>query len=452
MSLEEYQSSKAFKRVYQGVNVWDATQDRMKFIFDNFERIYVSFSGGKDSGVLLNLAIDYVRKNCPDRKIGVQIMDNEANYKLSTRFMLDMLDNNRDILDIYWCCLPVTIGCAVSVYHSDWQAWGNDYRDRWIQAQPDRDYVVNWDNRLERGFDWFKENSWYDHFWDDFAEWYSDGVPTANLIGIRTQESLNRFRAIMNERKQTFQGKMWTKKNTEFVYNCYPIFDWKTDDIWTATAKNEWDYNKLYDMFYKAGVPINSMRVASPFMSEAKSSLNMYRIIDPEIWTRLVSRVNGANFVATYGKQLDYKSVKLPEGHTWKTFVKFLLKTLPDETAQNFKQRFVQALRFWARTGRGLYPETIQELRDNGVQFYLNGKTAHGSKMLDRVRIVNPPDHVDFLSKNNGMVHSWKRFAITILKNDHTCKYMGLAPTKEQATRQRQIMAKYKCIEDVYKK
>lgn len=443
-------SEKQFKRVYQGVNVWDATQDRLKFIFDNFEKVYVSFSGGKDSGVLLNLVIDYVRANCPDRKIGVQVMDNEANYTLSTEFMLKILDDNRDILDIYWCCLPITIGCAVSVYHSDWQCWGNDYRDRWIQDRPDRDYVVTWENRIEKGFDWFEENSWYDHFWDDFAEWYSDGVPTANLIGIRTQESLNRFRAIMNEGKTTKKGKMWTKKNTDWVFNCYPIFDWRTDDIWTATAKNEWSYNKLYDMFYKAGVPINSMRVASPFMSEAKSSLNMYRVIDPKIWTRLVSRVNGANFVATYGKQLDYKSVKLPEGHTWKSFVKFLLKTLPKETSENFKQRFAQGLRFWARVGRGLYPETIQELHDNGVEFYINGKTVHGNKNLDRVRIVTPPDHVDFLSKHNAMVHSWKRFAITILKNDHTCKYLGLAPTKEQASRQREIMRKYKCVEDVY--
>lgn len=441
---------KQFKRVYQGVDVWEAAQDRIKFIFDEFEKVYISFSGGKDSGVLLNLVIDYVRKNCPDRKVGVQVMDNEANYKLSTEFMLNILDKNRDILDIYWCCLPITIGCSVSVYHSDWQCWGNDYRDKWIQDRPDRDYVVTWENRLEKGFDWFEENSWYDHFWDDFAEWYSDGVPTANLIGIRTQESLNRFRAIMNEGKVTHKGRMWTKKNTDWVYNCYPIFDWKTHDIWTATAKEEWDYNKLYDMFYKAGVPVNSMRVASPFMSEAKSSLNLYRVIDPEIWTRLVSRVNGANFVATYGKQLDYKSVKLPEGHTWKSFVKFLLATLPKETSDNFKQRFAQGLRFWARVGRGLYPETIEELRENGVDFYLNGKTVHGNKDLNRVRIVSPPDHVDFLSKHNAMVHSWKRFAITILKNDHTCKYLGLAPTKGQAARQREIMKKYKSVEDVY--
>jgi predicted phosphoadenosine phosphosulfate sulfurtransferase len=50
------------------------------------------------------------------------------------------------------------------------------------------------------------------------------------------------------------------------------------------------------------------------------------------------------------------------------------------------------------------------------------------------------------LSCNNAIVTSWKRFAVTILKNDHTCKYMGLAPTKEQALRQRQIMEKYQII------
>jgi len=94
--------------------------------------------------------------------------------------------------------------------------------------------------------------------------------------------------------------------------------------------------------------------------------------------------------------------------------------------------------------GRGLRQETIDELRAAGVHFTLNGKTAHGSKMLDRVRIQSVPDHLDMLSCHNSEVTSWKRFAITILKNDHTCKYMGLAPTKEQAARQRYIMEKYK--------
>jgi predicted phosphoadenosine phosphosulfate sulfurtransferase len=293
-------------------------------------------------------------------------------------------------------------------------------------------------------FDFFEEDMSYDEFWDKFGDWYAQGERCACLIGIRASESLNRFRAILNEDKETLDGRMWTKKNTKLVYNCYPIYDWRTEDIWTANAKFEWEYNGLYDVFYKAGVPVHKMRVASPFMSESKSSLGLYRVIDPHTWARLCARVQGANFIATYGKQLGYKSLKLPPGHTWKSFVKFLLATLPKETAENFKMRFIQSFRLWGRVGRGVRDETIKELEDAGVKFYINGTTPHGGKTLKRVVIKRVPDHLDMLSVNNGTVTSWKRFAVTILKNDHTCKYMGLAPTKEQAVRQRQIMEKYK--------
>jgi len=71
---------------------------------------------------------------------------------------------------------------------------------------------------------------------------------------------LNRFRAIMNKRKEMLEGRIWTKRNGPCVYNCYPIYDWKTEDIWTGNAKYEWEYNGLYDVFYKAGVPVHKMR------------------------------------------------------------------------------------------------------------------------------------------------------------------------------------------------
>ena len=48
---------------YLDKNVYEATQERLKFIFENFDNIYVSFSGGKDSGLLLNLVLDYKRKH-----------------------------------------------------------------------------------------------------------------------------------------------------------------------------------------------------------------------------------------------------------------------------------------------------------------------------------------------------------------------------------------------------
>lgn len=431
-------------RTYLEQNVYDAAQERLRFVFQNFERIYVSFSGGKDSGVLLNLAIDYARAH-PDelrgRKIGIQIMDNEANYTHSAEFMHRILQANQDILEIYWCCLPITLPCTVSSYEIAWQCWGIEDEHRWIRPMPAEPYIVNVNNHPFG--DLFIPGMNYADFWDMFAEWYSQGKTCANLIGIRTAESLNRFRAIVNQQKETMHGAMWTKRNTAHTYNCYPIYDWRTEDIWTANAKFGWDYNKLYDVFYMAGVPIKKMRVASPFMSESKSSLGMYRVIDPSIWARLCARVGGANFMATYGKQLNYSSFNLPKGHTWKSFVKFLLATLPEGAAANFKSRFIQSIRYWGRVGRGLPEEVIEELARTGVKFRLNGTTPHGGNELQRVMIKVPPDHLDQLSCHNSMVTSWKRFGITVLKNDHTCKYLGLAPTQEQQRRQRVIQRKY---------
>lgn len=432
------------KRKYnKDKNVYEAFQERIKFIFDNFERIYLSFSGGKDSGMLLNLSLKYMRENNIKRKLGIQILDNEANYQHSLNFMHEIIEENLDILDVYWCCLPITLPCTVSAYMIDWQCWGNRDKERWIRPRPDKKYIVTFENHK---FPFFKEDMRYDEFWDGFSEWYSQGKLCANMIGIRAVESLNRFRAIMNEDKITYKNMCWTKKNTEHTYNAYPLYDWRTEDIWTANSKFDFKYNKLYDIFYRAGVPVHKMRVASPFMSESKSSLNLYRVIDPQAWARLHCRVQGANFIATYGKQLSYHSFKLPEGHTWKSFVKFLLATLPKEISENFKRRFIQSIRYWGRVGQTVSDRTLKELKNSPIKIKENGLTPHGEKNKLRIRIQNYPDHTDFLSCHNSDVASWKRFAITILKNDHTCKYMGFAPTKQQAERQRQIVEKYKNI------
>jgi predicted phosphoadenosine phosphosulfate sulfurtransferase len=429
------------KNYNRNKDVYEASIERIEYIFNNFNKIYISFSGGKDSGVMINLMLDYMRKNNITKKVGVMILDNEANYNLSLEFMHRIIEANLDLLDVYWCCLPITLPCTVSSYATEWQCWGVNDEKRWISPMPKQKYIVNLKNNP---FDFFEENMSYDEFWDKFGEWYSQGEKCACLIGIRCDESLNRFRAIMNDRKEMLDGHHWTKRNGEFVYNCYPIYDWKTRDIWVANARFEWDYNKLYDIFWKAGLTIAQMRVASPFMSESKSSLNLYRVIDSSIWSTLCARVHGANFVATYGKQINYNSFQLPEGHTWKSFVKFLLDTLPNEVSENFKMRFIQSFKYWGRVGRGLDGKTISELRKNNISFKINGKTAHGSKEKYRIIIQSFPDHLDMLKCHNSDVASWKRFAITILKNDHTCKYMGLSPTKSQAIRQREIMEKYK--------
>ena len=153
---------------YLEQNVYDASQERLKFIFDNFERVYLSFSGGKDSGVMLNLTLDYMRANKIDKKLGIMILDNEANYKDSTDFMERMIENNIDLIEPYWCCLPITLPCTVSAYNTEWQCWGEKDKDKWIRPLSKKPYVVNFENHK---FPFFKENKNYDEFWDNFGKW-----------------------------------------------------------------------------------------------------------------------------------------------------------------------------------------------------------------------------------------------------------------------------------------
>ena len=43
---------------YQTYNVLEASKDRISKVFDDFEKIYISFSGGKDSTAMLHMMID----------------------------------------------------------------------------------------------------------------------------------------------------------------------------------------------------------------------------------------------------------------------------------------------------------------------------------------------------------------------------------------------------------
>ena len=52
-------------RHWLDMDVFSAARLRLEEAFDAFERVYVSFSGGKDSGVVVQLALDIAREKRP---------------------------------------------------------------------------------------------------------------------------------------------------------------------------------------------------------------------------------------------------------------------------------------------------------------------------------------------------------------------------------------------------
>lgn len=204
------------------------------------------------------------------------------------------------------------------------------------------------------------------------------------MIGIRTQESFSRWRCIHLARKyQMYHTYRWTSKIGIDIFNAYPIFDWKTTDIWVANGKFGFDYNKLYDLYYKAGINIERQRVASPFLGEAQESLRLYQVIDPNTWGKMICRVNGVQFAGIYGNTRAMGTghkVNLPKGHTWKSYMQFLLSTLPEPTRRNYLNKLTVSIEFWRKKGGCLSDETIQKLRDLNIPIEVGGKSNYKTR------------------------------------------------------------------------
>lgn len=411
--------------------------ERIEFVFKEFEQIVISFSGGKDSGVMLELALGYAKENDMLNKVIVYHMDYEAQYQMTTDYVQRVFVSLPKEVQRYWVCLPIKAQCATSMFQNYWQPWKLEDKAIWCREMPGG--AITEDN-FPFSFDY--EIPDYE-FNLEFAKAISKEKKTAFMIGIRTQESLNRLRAVRKiNRDSEYKCKRWSTRVSDNCYNVYPLFDWLTDDIWVANAKFEFDYNKLYDLMYQAGLSVHEMRVASPFNDCATESLKLYKVIDPNNWGRLIGRVNGVNFSGLYGgtTAMGWRNITLPEGHTWKSYMLFLLSTLPEENRALYLEKLSTSIKFWRERGGVLSDETINHLKSKGVDSEVGKKSNYNtSKKPVRMEYLDDTDAAEF-----NLIPSYKRMCITIMKNDHLCKYMGFSQTKAEMAQRKKIMNKYK--------
>ncbi len=437
-------------RRYGTEDVYEALQRRLEFIFEEFDNIYLSFSGGKDSGLLLNLTMDFQKKYYPKKRIGVFHQDFEAQYSVTTEYIERTFKRLEKEAELYWVCLPMATRTALSSYEMFWYPWDDTKKEAWVRELPKHDYVIHLENNPITTYHYRMHQ---EDLAKQFGRWYriSHGnQKTVCLLGMRADESLQRYSGFLNK-KYGYKNECWISKQFKNVWCASPMYDWNLEDVWHANYLFNYDYNRLYDLYHMAGLKASQMRVASPFNDYSKDSLNLYRVLDPEIWAKLVGRVQGANFACIYArsKAMGYRSITLPEGHTWESYTRFLLDTLPVRLRNNYVKKFNTSIRFWHEKGGGLEEETIRELEEHGYKIKRNGVSNYTLNKKSRIIFMEKiPDNTDDI-KTSKDIPSWKRMCYCILKNDHICRSMGFGLNRQQQKAIDMIKSRYKGLEEI---
>lgn len=423
------------------MNVYEAAKKRIEYVFSEFDQVVISFSGGKDSGVMLNIALEYARETNQLHKLSVYHMDYEAQYQMTTDYVTEVMRNLP--VKKYWVCLPVKAPCSTSMFQTYWQPWKADEKGIWCRNLPN-------DCIHEGNFPWSFDYEISDYDFNlKFGRELSRKKKTCFLIGIRTQESLHRYKAINKfDDRNEYKSVKWTTVIAPNLVNAYPIYDWLVDDVWIANSKFGWKYNKLYDLMHQAGLSPSQMRVASPFISQGQDNLKLYKAIDPNNWGKLIGRVNGVNFTGLYGgtTAMGWNTIKKPDHFTWKEYMYFLLGTLPEDIKENYLTKLQTSFAYWLEKGGALPVDVFNELPE-GLEYEDLGSPTNNRNYTAEYRVVKFKEYLDEIDiKNPNLLPTYKRMCISIMKNDTSCKTLGFGQTKAELARRKSIMEKYKSL------
>jgi predicted phosphoadenosine phosphosulfate sulfurtransferase len=326
-------------QVYEpGLNVFDAAKKRIEFVFDNFETVHVSISGGKDSTVLAYLAIQEARKR--GRKVGLFFLDEEVVYESTIKQIEYLMELDPAHTNRLWVQLPFALTNAVSLSEGQLICWEPGKHKQWMR--PKKSYSIHakpWDVSKETVKDKAKGFGFYDAI-ENFERSYS-GV--AWLVGLRATESMNRFRTMVKHPVDIGgEAVFWATRKGQNV-TMYPIYDWMFSDIWKYIHEEKIKYSQIYDYQFKKGMPINEIRVSSLIHEKSFKSLCDLPEFEPKTYEKLCDRIKGIAFAQETGKSSKmFKVRKLPQGYKkWSDYRDFLIATYPDATKiEIFTRRF----------------------------------------------------------------------------------------------------------------
>lgn len=299
----------------------------MNHTFDLFDTISVQFSGGKDSTAVLNLVLQVAA----ERNYGpvdVVFCDEEAIFTENADYVARV--GARPDVNLRWLTIPVRHRNATSFQQPYWYPWAPEHEDKWCRPIPTGEGVI----RNLDGYDYtdpYKRLSFpqISGMLYDPKEFGQVGL----FLGIRAQESMTRFRAVSRKTEENYIIPVKSSYGVSTINlgwgntsKSYPIYDWKTDDVWGAPKRLGWDYCRVYDQMDKMGISPNNQRIAPPYGEQPMKCLHQFQQIEPQMWDKVSARVHGASTGMRYGNTVLYGMGALPNKPKDEEWPEFILR------------------------------------------------------------------------------------------------------------------------------
>lgn len=327
-------------QIFTNKNVVEAAMCRMSYIFDEFQNVIISVSGGKDSTVLAHMAMSEAANR--GRKAGMLFIDEEVVYESTVNqvdYLMNMYPDNTLKL---WLQLEFCLTNAVSLNESQLICWEKGKHKIWMRSKrPDSIQYPPWDREIQttrnknKGFG----------FYDVIENFQNSRHNTAFLVGLRATESPNRWRAV--SKNPGHKNICWSTGLKNNNVSMYPLYDWNYHDIWKYIYDNKLKYSKIYDYMHKKGTGLNEIRVSSLIHEKSFRALVDLPEFEPKTYNKLLKRVKGINVGHIYGKDAKMLMARsLPKNYkSWLHYRDFLMDTYPcQDKKQIFERRFSRHL------------------------------------------------------------------------------------------------------------
>ena len=324
-------------------NVVEAARARMAFVFDHFENIIVSVSGGKDSTCCVYLALTEAAKR--GRRVGVFFLDEEVVYQSTVDQVERIMAMAPESTKRMWLQIPFYLTNATSVTDGQLRCWEPGEHKIWMRPKGELNMKgkpwADADEKFKSGYSWLDFYGVLDNF-------ERTQTNTALLVGLRAAgESPNRWRAVTkNPVRIGDRNVYWaTRKGANVAM--YPLYDWNAHDVWRFIWDERIPYSHVYDMMFRKGYPLNEMRVSSLIHERAFRSICDLPEFEPKTYNQLIKRIKGIALAQETGKAAKlFRCRKLPKNFSsWITYRDFLLETHLDRVRLPiFLKRFARQL------------------------------------------------------------------------------------------------------------